>query len=276
MPTAPGARESDELSRVFVQPLGSAPQPQPGSDGTPRLALAPTLADGLHTVDAGGSAYRVMVRTFANGERIAVAQEAGMRDDVARKRVAHRVAAVDPRPDPAAARRRSRAQAVPPGGRAVRRHRCTRRARPAPGAGRARAGRVRPFVVAINRMLERVAGRSPRSIASSPMPRELRSPLWRCLCRPSASPRPTCRTMRAHGSPRCAANRPQPPPDRAAARARAGAAPAAPPGDVSVHAIYRRVLEDLMPLADAKPSTSASRTARTRTCPSTSSNSCRS
>ena len=58
--------------------------------------------------------------------------------------------------------------------------------------------------------------------------------------------------MRAHGSPlRGGLDRSRHLIGQLLARAGASA-PAAPPGDVSVHAIYRRVLEDLMPLADAK------------------------
>ena len=241
---------------MFVQPLGSAPQPQPGSDGTPRLALAPTLADGLHTVDAGGSTYRVMVRTFANGERIAVAQETGMRDDVAREsawRTALPLLILVPILLLLVAdlvRKLFRPVAALSAGIDARDEHDLR---PVP-AERVPV-EVRPFVVAINRMLGASHSRSPRSAASSPMPRtNCARRSQRCLCRPSASPRPTCRTMRAHGSPRCAAGT-----DRSRhligqllALARAQSAPAAPPGDVSVHAIYRRVLEDLMPLADAK------------------------
>jgi two-component system OmpR family sensor kinase len=39
------------------------------------LPLPTTLADGLHTLEVGGESFRVLVKTTASGERIAVAQE---------------------------------------------------------------------------------------------------------------------------------------------------------------------------------------------------------
>ena len=250
------ARESDELSRVFVQPLGSAPQPQPGSDGTPRLALAPTLADGLHTVDAGGSTYRVMVRTFANGERIAVAQEAGMRDDVAREsawRTALPLLILVPILLLLVAdlvRKLFRPVAALSAGIDARDEHDLR---PVP-AERVPV-EVRPFVVAINRMLERVAqsvAAQRRFVADAA--HELRSPLTAMSLQAERLAEADLPDDARARLARCAAGL-----DRSRhligqllALARAQSAPAAPPGDVSVHAIYRRVLEDLMPLADAK------------------------
>jgi hypothetical protein len=47
-------------------------------------ALPATLADGLHTLEVGGETFRVLVKTTASGERIAVAQESGFRNEIAR------------------------------------------------------------------------------------------------------------------------------------------------------------------------------------------------
>lgn len=64
---------------------------------------------------------------------------------------------------------------------------------------------------------------------------------------------PTCRTMRARlAALRGGLDRSRHLIGQLLALARAQSAPAAPPGNVSVHAVYRRVLEDLMPLAEAK------------------------
>ncbi|WP_175812343.1 sensor histidine kinase [Burkholderia contaminans] len=248
------ARESDELSRVFVQPLGGTPQP--GSDGAPRLALAPTLADGLHTVDAGGSTYRVMVRTFANGERIAVAQEAGMRDDVAREsawRTALPLLILVPILLLLVAdlvRKLFRPVAVLSAGIDARDEHDLR-----PVPAEHVPVEVRPFVVAINRMLGRVAQSvaAQRSFVADAA-HELRSPLTAMSLqaeRLAEADLPDDARARL-AALRGGLDRSRHLIGQLLALARAQNAPAAPPGDVSVHAIYRRVLEYLMPLADAK------------------------
>ncbi len=75
---------SDPESRVFVQMLSVPPAGGVGTAGNPALALPPDLRDGLQTVGIGRVTYRVMVRTLAGGERIAVAQETEVRDEIAR------------------------------------------------------------------------------------------------------------------------------------------------------------------------------------------------
>jgi hypothetical protein len=76
-------KDVDEESRVIVQRLGS--QSLYGRRGCRRHAPAPgDLADGLHTLEVGGETFRVLVKTTAAGERIAVAQEAGFRNEIAR------------------------------------------------------------------------------------------------------------------------------------------------------------------------------------------------
>ncbi|MPV70571.1 sensor histidine kinase [Burkholderia sp. BE17] len=250
------ARESDELSRVIVQPLPVGGAPQPSADGTPRLALPPTLADGLHTVDVGGNAYRVIIHTLANGERIAVAQEAGMRDDVAREsawRTALPLLILVPILLLLVAdlvRKLFRPVAVLSAGIDARDEHDLR---PVP-ADHVPA-EVRPFVVAINRMLARVAqsvDAQRRFVADAA--HELRSPLTAMSLqaeRLADSDLPDDARARL-AALRGGLDRSRHLIGQLLALARAQSAPAAPPGAVSVHAIYRRVLEDLMPLADAK------------------------
>lgn len=68
----------EEEARVIVQHLGSGPA-MPGS-----LALPAGLADGLQTLNVGGQPYRLLLSTSASGERLAVAQPLAFRDEIAR------------------------------------------------------------------------------------------------------------------------------------------------------------------------------------------------
>lgn len=78
------AKNSDEESRVVVQYLVEGGETiDPGGTDVP-LALPITLPDGLQTLDVGGEPFRVLVKTTVGGERIAVAQETGVRNEIAR------------------------------------------------------------------------------------------------------------------------------------------------------------------------------------------------
>lgn len=80
--TAAERGDDDEQSRIFVQWLTSAQGAPPGNAAP--LPLPATLGDGFHTVTVRGRIFRVLVTTPAQGQRIAVAQDAGFRDDLAR------------------------------------------------------------------------------------------------------------------------------------------------------------------------------------------------
>lgn len=74
---------SDEDSRVIVQYLSNGEQAgSKETEGMP-LPLPSTLSDGLHTLKAGDKPFRVLVKTTASNEKIAVAQETDARDDIA-------------------------------------------------------------------------------------------------------------------------------------------------------------------------------------------------
>ncbi|WP_080413108.1 sensor histidine kinase [Burkholderia ubonensis] len=248
------ARESDELSRVIVQPLGR--DARPAAVGGPRLALSATLADGLHTLEAGGKPYRVMVHTLANGERIAVAQEAGMRDDVAREsawRTALPLLILVPILLLLVAdlvRKLFRPVAALSAGIDARDEHDLR---PVP-AGHVPV-EVRPFVVAINRMLGRVAqsvDAQRRFVADAA--HELRSPLTAMSLQ---AERLADTDLPADARARLAAlrgglERSRNLIEQLLALARVQNAPATVHGPVSMQAVYRRVLEDLIPLAEAK------------------------
>ena len=69
---------------MIVQGLGEAGPSTAGVDAGGMLPLPATLSDGLHTLEVGSETFRVLVKTTAAGERIAVAQESGFRNEIAR------------------------------------------------------------------------------------------------------------------------------------------------------------------------------------------------
>ncbi|MGE4531330.1 MAG: ATP-binding protein [Acidithiobacillus sp.] len=77
-------QSADEESRVIVQRLGVVASPIIGVDEGGPLALPTTLTDGMHTLEVRGETFRVLVKTTVAGERIAVAQESGFRNEIAR------------------------------------------------------------------------------------------------------------------------------------------------------------------------------------------------
>ncbi|MEO7760728.1 MAG: ATP-binding protein [Casimicrobiaceae bacterium] len=87
-PAPPGgsslANDSDEESRVIVQYLADGSAAAGNTDARGPLQLPLALPDGLHTLDVGGEPFRVLVKTTASGARIAVAQETGVRNEIAR------------------------------------------------------------------------------------------------------------------------------------------------------------------------------------------------
>lgn len=77
-------KTGDDESRVIVQPLGGDSKSAVDGDSGAWLALPDTLRDGLHTLEARGESFRVLVKSTSTGQRIAVAQETGVRDELAR------------------------------------------------------------------------------------------------------------------------------------------------------------------------------------------------
>lgn len=76
--------EEDDESRIILQYLADGSKASGLDDAGTPLPFPTTLADGLSTVPIAGEAFRVLVKTTARGERIAVAQETGARDKDAR------------------------------------------------------------------------------------------------------------------------------------------------------------------------------------------------
>ncbi|QTD44491.1 sensor histidine kinase [Ottowia testudinis] len=243
------AKDADPESRVIVQPLGAVDHPG-------ALPWPPALANGLHTLDVAGQTLRVLVMTTAVGERVAVAQQTALRDEIARDSalrtvmpllilvpvlllmVAHLVRQLF-RPIAAlSADIDQRAE------RAL--HPVSQQHLPT---------EVRPFVVAINRLLARVdesMHTQRRFVADAA--HELRSPLTALSLQAErlAKAEMSDPARERLATLRQGIERGRGLMDQLLALASAQSAPQRPSAALSVQAIYRRVLEDLLPLAQAR------------------------
>lgn len=84
-PKGPAIDGDDEESRVIIQHLGDGRRATGTNDEALPLPFPTDLADGLSPVEVSGENFRVLVHTTARGERIAVAQESDARDKDARE-----------------------------------------------------------------------------------------------------------------------------------------------------------------------------------------------
>lgn len=246
----------DEESRVTVQYLADGARAVPGSDNGTPLPLPTTLADGISALQVAGEPYRVLVRTTAHGERIAVAQEVGARDKDAResawrsllpflilfpvlllvvgdlvRKLFRPIAVVSAEIDQRAEQEL---------------HPIDESHLPV---------EIRPFVVAINRLLERVAQSMEtqrRFVADAA--HELRSPLTALSLQaerlgavelPAAAHERLLPLRRGIERGRNLI-------DQLLTLARAQSAPSQQSAPLSVQAAFRRVLEDLLPLAEVR------------------------
>ncbi|TAL81371.1 MAG: two-component sensor histidine kinase [Candidimonas sp.] len=244
----------DEESRVIVQYLARSNTTSGNADAP--LPLSMKLPDGLHTLELGGEPFRVLIRTLANGERIAVAQETGARDEIARnsalrtlmpflilvpilllivadlvRKIFRPIALLSTEIDQRAEREL---------------HPIEKSHLPV---------EVRPFVVAINRLLNRVAqamATQRRFVADAA--HELRSPLTAMSLQAERLAEADMSDL-ARGrlaTLRRGIERGRNLLDQLLTLAKAQAALDPPKSSVSVQRIYRRVLEDLLALAQAK------------------------
>ncbi|MDY7565766.1 ATP-binding protein [Pseudomonas sp. RTC3] len=246
----------DEESRVIVQYLTDSSKATGSDDATTPLPFPVRLADGLSTLSVAGENFRVLVRTMVGGERIVVAQEADVREKEARKSawrsllpflilfpvlllvvsdlvrklfrpIATLSDEIDQRDE----------QALHP---IDDNHLPTE---------------IRPFVVAINRLLTRVAQSMEaqrRFIADAA--HELRSPMTALSLQ---AERLSAIEMSAAAYERFlplsrGIERSRKLIDQLLALAAAQSSSDRSQTSVSVHEVYRRVLEDLLPLAERK------------------------
>lgn len=249
-------KAGDEESRVIVQPLGGDSESVANADAGTWLPLPNTLRDGLQTLEAGGEPFRVLVKTAASGQRIAVAQETGVRDELARgsalrtllpllilipilllitadlvRKMFRPIADLASEIDQRAEHEMHPVQDV---------HLPVE---------------IRPFVLAINRLLGRVSEsmQSQRRFVADAA-HELRSPLTAMSLQ---AERLADADMSEVARERLAAlrqgiNRGRKLLDQLLSLASAQSATNRPKSSVSVLQAYRRVLEDLLPQAEAK------------------------
>ncbi len=248
--------DSDPESRVFVQLLST-----PLSNGVaritnPSLVLPRNLREGMQTVRIGNAAYRVLVKTLSSGERLAVAQDTAVRDEIARdsslhtlmpflilvpmllfvvavivrkifKKVSDLSNEIDQRGE----------QELHP------------------IAPESLPTEIRPFVAAINRLLGRVEqSMDAQRRFVSDAAHELRSPLT-ALSLQAERLATTEMSATAHErlhSLRQGIERSRTLLDQLLALARAQASTITPGSRVSLQQVFRRVLEDLLPLAEVK------------------------
>jgi len=247
--------DDDAELRVYVQPYSTSPAAN-GLSADALLALPGGLADGLDTVRAGGETYRVLIRTLNTGERLAVAQETALRDETALnsalrtlapflilvpilmlvvagliRRLFEPVAALASEID---RRGEQELQPIPP--------------EPLPKE-------IRPFVGAINRLFGRVEQSMEtqrRFVADAA--HELRSPLTAMSLqaeRLAESEMSVQASERLH-TLRQGIERGRSLLDQLLTLARAQAVATSTSTVVSLQQVFRRVLEDLLPLAEAK------------------------
>jgi len=249
-------KDPDEESRVIVQRLGEISNSAAGVDAGVALPLPSTLSDGLHTLELGSETFRVLVKTTTVGERIAVAQESGFRNEIARdgalrtvmpflilvpvlllivadlvRKMFRPIAALSKEID-----QRAEQELHP-----IDDHHLP--------------VEIRPFAVAINRLLTRVSQsmESQRRFVADAA-HELRSPLTALSLQ---AERLADAEMSGLAHERLTVlrqgiERGRSLLDQLLTLAKAQSATDLPRSPVSVQGIYRRVLEDLMPLAEAK------------------------
>jgi two-component system OmpR family sensor kinase len=86
-PPAPVAEAVDAEARITIEELGEAGKKAEGTQALP--GLPPNLPDGLQTVVRGDEGWRLVVRTRADGSRVAVGQPTAIRDEFATSSALH-------------------------------------------------------------------------------------------------------------------------------------------------------------------------------------------
>lgn len=249
----------DEEARVVVQYAGPAAHGQAPPEPGKRLGVPAGVADGVHSLTLNNESFRVVLKTLPDGGRLLVAQETGLRDEIARdsalrtvlpflilmpllllivadliRKLFRPIAALAHQVEQREQQTQQVFHALP---------------------GARLPAEVRPFVLAINRLLAKVA-------ASVDMQRqfvanaahELRSPMTALslqaerLAQAEMSDEARTRLQPL----RQGIERSRHLLEQLLSLARAQADGSTPATPTSVQHVFRRVIEDMMPLADAR------------------------
>ncbi len=256
-PGSPVEPDTDSEERVVVQtlpPTGTAPASGTGSAFAPTFPA--TLVDGMQTITLERDSWRVFVRPLGSGARVAVGQRTALRDEIARDSALRTVAPflilvplllvlvraligrmLAPLKRMATDLDRRGDQDLDP------------------IADANVPTEVRPFVVAIDRLLARVArsvSAQQRFIADAA--HELRSPMTALSLQAQQldAVEMTAVARRRLGALRSGIQRTRELLDQLLALARAQQPPQGGVAAVSLRQALRNVLEDLLPLAEAK------------------------
>jgi two-component system OmpR family sensor kinase len=249
-----GVAEVDPESRLIVQSLASRNATGPADRGA--LPVPPTLSDGLHTLPLRETTYRVLIQTLPAGGRVVVAQETTVRDEIARDSAMRTVLPL---------------LIMAPLLLLLVTHLVRTMLRPVTRLATAIDARseqdltplqhddlpreIRPFAAAINRLLARVAQSieaQRRFVADAS--HELRSPMAALSLQAEMMGNVTMPddARQRLSKLRLGIERGRKLLDQLLSLARSQSAQVVPASAVSVQRVFRRVLEDLMPLAEAK------------------------
>lgn len=247
--------DGDHDSHVIIQRLtGSRTSQAAHRDGG--LVLPDRLAEGLHTVEINRKTYRVFVKAMSSGERIAIAQETNFRDEIARDSALRTLMPflilVPILVLMVTNLTRTMFRPITDLSRNID-QRSIEDLRPVPDHDL--PAEVQPFIVAINRLLGRVAQfRETQRRFVADAAHELRSPMTALSLQAERlddadMPDPTRERLAAL---RQGIRRNRSLLDQLLSLAKAQSTSDTPPSKVLVPDLYRLTLEDLMPLAESR------------------------
>jgi two-component system, OmpR family, sensor kinase len=246
-----GSTELDPELRLIIQSVGDSAE-----NGSTALPLSNTLEDGLQTVHLQDESYRVLIRSVPGGGRIAISQETTVRNEIARNSALRTVLPILIMvPILLLLIGNLVRQLLKPVTRLADEIDARSEQELHPIQQAHVPSEIRPFVIAINRLLQRVSDSMQlqrRFVADAS--HELRSPMAALSLQaemlsnvdmPDEAKKRLARLREGIDRGRNLL-------DQLLSLARAQDAKATPTKTISVQQVYRRVLEDLMPLAEAK------------------------
>jgi two-component system OmpR family sensor kinase len=250
-PPSDGSAELDPELRLIIQSVGDGAE-----NGSTALPLSNTLKDGLQTVHLQDESYRVLIRSLPGGGRIAISQGTTVRNEIARDSALRTVLPILIMvPILLLLIGNLVRQLLKPVTRLADEIDARSEQELHPIQQAHVPSEIRPFVIAINRLLQRVSDSMQlqrRFLADAS--HELRSPMAALSLQaemlsnvdmPDEAKKRLARLRQGIDRGRNLL-------DQLLSLARAQDAKATPTKTISVQQVYRRVLEDLMPLAEAK------------------------